>query len=337
VTEGWVPVPSTEASGTRDVDVLVVGAGMAGLTAATELHGAGRSVLTVDKGNGVGGRMASRRIGPAVFDHGAQFVTTRDPRFAAAMAEWERRGVVREWCRGFAGAGDGHSRWCAPAAMTSIPKELAAPLDVMLDTRLVSLRVVEGRWRADTQDGLALHARAVVLTPPVPQSLALLDAGNVALPPHEYAELSSITYECCLAVMAVLEGPSQVPPPGGLAPGIGPVAWIADNQAKGISGVPSVTIHATDAFSRTWWDRDRQEAGRELLHASERWLGGGVVALEVHGWRYSKPVPVAHERRVVVLASPPLAFAGDAFGSGRVEGAALSGWEAAAALLRLRT
>ena len=65
-------------------DVLVVGAGMAGLTAASELQQTNLNVLIIDKGRGVGGRLASRRIGPATFDHGAQFMTARDPRFAAA-------------------------------------------------------------------------------------------------------------------------------------------------------------------------------------------------------------------------------------------------------------
>lgn len=310
---------------------------MSGLTAASALHGAGLRVLTVDKGRGVGGRMASRRIGPAVFDHGAQFVTVRDSRFAAAMAEWERRGAAREWCRGFAGHMDAHPRWCGSSGMTSIAKALAAPLDVMLDTRLLSVRVAEGGWTADTHNGPSLAARAVVLTPPVPQSLALLDAGGVVLPQHKQAALSSITYERCLAVMALLEGQSHVPPPGGLAPGVGPVAWIADNQAKGISSVPSVTLHATDDFSRAWWDRDRQLAGRELLSAAERWLGGGIVGFEVHGWLYSRPVAVARKPLVIAMESPLLVFAGDAFGGARVEGAALSGWEAAAAVLRLQT
>jgi renalase len=59
----------------QTTDVLIVGAGIAGLAAATDLHAAGRTVLVVDKGRGVGGRLASRRIGAATFDHGAQGVS----------------------------------------------------------------------------------------------------------------------------------------------------------------------------------------------------------------------------------------------------------------------
>ncbi len=61
----------------RTTDVLVIGVGMSGMAAASELSRAGRKVMVVDKGRAVGGRMASRRIGEAVFDHGAQLITSR--------------------------------------------------------------------------------------------------------------------------------------------------------------------------------------------------------------------------------------------------------------------
>jgi starvation-inducible DNA-binding protein len=92
--------------------------------------------------------------------------------------------------------------------------------------------------------------------------------------------------------MAVLAGPSRLAPPGGLAPDDGPIAWIADNQLKGISAEPAVTIHATHAFSLEHWERDRQESGRRLLDAANDWLGAEVGTFQVHGWLYSKPLQV---------------------------------------------
>ena len=78
----------------EDTDVLVIGAGIAGLTAAAELQRGGRRVLLLDKGRGVGGRLASRRIDGATFDHGAQFITTRDPRFGAVLERGREWGAV---------------------------------------------------------------------------------------------------------------------------------------------------------------------------------------------------------------------------------------------------
>jgi len=314
-------------------DVLVIGAGMAGLTAAAELQRAGRRVLVLDKGRGVGGRLASRRIDGATFDHGAQFITTRDSRFAAVLEQGRQDGAVEEWCRGFAGSVDGHARWRGKPAMSAVAKYLALGLDLHLEMPVVALRRAGVRWRAETTRGRTFIAGAVVLTPPVPQLLAMLDAGGIVLAPELRTRLAAIEYERCLAVMAVLEGPSRIPPPGGLAPAHGPIAWVADNQLKEISAEPAVTIHATHAFSLEHWDRDRQESGRVLLEAAAPWLGAEIRTFRVHGWRYSKPMRVDEEPCVLVRQSPPLVLAGDAFAGPRVEGAALSGWAAAEAIL----
>ena len=176
-------------------------------------------------------------------------------------------------------------------------------------------------------------ADAVVLTPPVPQSLAILQAGAVPLLAETRDRLERIEYERCLAVMAVLACPSRLLPPGGLAMDAGPIAWLADNQMKGISVTPAVTIHATHAFSVEHWEHDRHESGRRLLDEAQAWLGADVVTFEVHGWRYSKPLQVDDRRCLMVPQVPPLVLAGDAFGGPRVEGAALSGWAAAEAVL----
>jgi oxygen-dependent protoporphyrinogen oxidase len=71
-----------------DVDVAVVGAGIAGLTAAYELRKAGVAVRVFEAAKHVGGRMASIRLGGYTIDAGAEQVPSRGYR-----ATWE---LVRE-------------------------------------------------------------------------------------------------------------------------------------------------------------------------------------------------------------------------------------------------
>lgn len=52
------------------VDILVLGAGMCGLGAATSLREMGHRMVVLDKSRGVGGRLAGRRFGGATFDMG---------------------------------------------------------------------------------------------------------------------------------------------------------------------------------------------------------------------------------------------------------------------------
>jgi len=109
--------------------------------------------------------------------------------------------------------------------------------------------------------------------------------------------------------------------------------WIGDNQQKGVSKAPAVTIHANPAFSRAYWTADDQAIMHELLTHASPWLGASVVSAEIKRWRYSAPDSFVPEPCIFLAEPLPLLFAGDAFVSPCVEGAVLSGLAAAEHLL----
>ncbi|HIK80447.1 MAG TPA: FAD-dependent oxidoreductase, partial [Porticoccaceae bacterium] len=47
-------------SSTHNTNILIIGAGLAGLSAANDLQRSGYKVLVADKGRGLGGRLAGR-------------------------------------------------------------------------------------------------------------------------------------------------------------------------------------------------------------------------------------------------------------------------------------
>ena len=67
---------------THRIEVVVVGAGLAGLSAATRLSAAGLDVHVLEAGGHVGGRLASERIDGFVVDRGFQVFNTGYPRAA---------------------------------------------------------------------------------------------------------------------------------------------------------------------------------------------------------------------------------------------------------------
>lgn len=306
--------------------VLIIGAGMAGLTAARQLAERGCEVTVLDKGRGPGGRMATRRIGGLKFDHGAQYFSAVSPRFRSAVAEWERSGAVQEWFRL-----GGTPRYRGVQGMNSIAKHLAAGLDVRPGVHIEKLDFDGGEWRALSKEGAAYSAEALLLTAPVPQSLDLLGAYAEGLP----QTVREIRYLPCFALMLVLEGEAALPAPGWVRPEYGPVSWAADNYMKGISDGPgALTLHATPEFSHTHFDEAPEEVAARLIGAATPWLGGArIQQWQIHRWRYSLVSAPGPEPYVILRAPGLCVLAGDAFGAPRIEGAFLSGYAAALALL----
>lgn len=315
------------------IDTLIIGAGMAGAVAGRILHDAGREVVLLDKGRGVGGRCATRRIEDAVYDHGAQFFTVREPSFQRWVDRWRAEGVVDEWCRGF-GDEDGHPRYRGVPGMTAMAKWLTAPLHVRTSTRVTSVSPGENLWRIMMEDGDTLAAKRIVITPPIEQSLTLLDDDAEAALADVIPPLRQVEYDPCFALLLRLSGPSGLDTPGVLRPDHPDIDWMADNFVKGTSPVQgTVTVHASATFTRAYFDDTREDVAKRLIDTVHPWLASEASIWQLHRWRYSKPVDTLATRCIAAASPAPIVFAGDAFAGPRVEGAALSGMAAAEALL----
>lgn len=308
------------------VDVIVIGAGMAGLTAARHLTEEGADVLLLDKSRAVGGRMASRRYAGGRFDHGAQHFSARSPEFRREVERWRREGWTDVWYRTSAGAEHpGEPRWIGRPAMRAICEHLATGLDVRTGATVTAVIRDGDSVSVRTSDG-AYAARGAILTAPAPQAAALLPW----LPPGPASRLREFAYEPCLAAMATLEGPSGLPD-GHLAVGGPVVDWIADDAHKGVSPVPAVTVHASPAFSRARLEEPPRDWLRDLLAAATEHLASPVGDAMGHRWRFARPTRTSDDGFLLASESPPVVVAGEAFAGARVEGAFRSGVQAAIA------
>ncbi len=307
-------------------DVVVVGAGLSGLTAARSLQEKGHNVVVLDKGRGLGGRMATRRISApngsvALFDHGAQFFTVRDQQFQKLVDAWITSGIVREWCRGFV-ADDGHPRYVVNNGMTALTKHIAQGLDVRTSTLVFAVKPCDAdptKWTVVIDDNSRIDCDAVVMTCPLPQSYSLTVTTGVELP----QDLLLTDYDRTIGLLAVLDGLSAVPAPGGLQNPDDVFSWIGDNQAKGISDIPAITFHANPAWSSAHWDDSLEDGLALITHAAQKYLGNAkIVASEYKKWRFATPRKLWPDP---YFAAGTLVFAGDAFAGPKVEGAVLSG------------
>lgn len=323
-------------------DVAIVGAGICGLMAAAVLSTHGLAVALIDKGRSAGGRLATRRVGAGRADHGAQFFTVRSPLFAGWVEQWQALGLVYQWATGWsdgslaAANSDGHPRYAVHHGMNALAKHLAAQVTRAGTTLHTGIRVTavspapsnSSGWTVTADNESRIAARAVVLTAPVPQSLALIDAGHTPLAEADRAALAAVDYAPCLCGLFTVRGNVRLPAPGAAQKPGSDISWIADNQRKGISPEATViTVHGGPAWSAAHYGEPDEAVQPLLADALRPWLDdhAEIVLGEVKRWRYAVPVTLHAERMLRASGDAPLYFGGDGFGEPRVEGAVLSG------------
>jgi len=264
---------------TQLIPIAIIGAGMAGLSAARALAEAGHAPVIFDKGRGIGGRLATRRGGDLQFDHGAQYVTARDPGFAALLAAMQQAGAAAAW-----DDGSGRAHIVGVPGMRALAKYLGQGLDVRQRHEGTALTETPEGWRIALGERVH-HARRVVVTAPAPQIGALIgEAHPVA------RQIADVRLAPCLTLMAAFA-------PGGPRPFAArrdpddALPWIAlDSSKPGRAGADCWVAQAAPGWSRAHLDDDPAViASRMLSMLCERIGADPADALHAtaHRWRYA--------------------------------------------------
>ena len=314
--------------------VAVVGAGLAGLTAARILADQGHEVVVLDKARGAGGRMSTRREGEYRFDHGAQYFTARDPRFQRHVLAWRERGLVEAWDARIAVVGDGEEgsrrketeRYVAVPGMNAICSEIAAEMqDCRFGWTLQSANFGSRRWTLESSEGEQLSADALVLAIPPDQARALLTDETVS------EALADIGMQPCWAVMAVFDRPLFADCEAAFV-NQGPLSWVSSQAARpGRPDVHAWVLHASPEWSLRHLESDAKTVQEKLLAAAKDLpIAQSVetVWATAHRWRYALAAQPL-DRGALWFDERRLALAGDWCNGSRVEGAFLSGAAAA--------
>jgi len=296
---------------------IIIGAGMTGLSAAKVLVEKGHEVTILDKGRGVGGRMSTRTIENAKADHGAQYFSVKSTEFQSLISDLQTENITKEWHL----VQRQNVRYIGAKGMNTIPKKMASNLTVHLNEKVVLIAKNELK----TESGNTYDFDNLIITIPIPQVIDLFDASEISFSEKDISVINSIEYDPCIAVMAVLKQATQIPS-GGIILANQPVSWIADNFQKGITEIPTATIHASAEFSKKHLEDNLQEVTQEMLLSVNQWINpDNIVSTQVHRWRYSL-ASKRYEKDFYQIENQHIYLGGDGFGIGNVEGAFLSGY-----------
>jgi renalase len=327
--------------------IAIIGAGIGGLTCATELQARGHSVVVYEISEGVGGRMATRDTELGGFDHGAQYFTAKDERFRKTVAGWQKAGWVERWEGRLAHldhgnakpASRGGARFVAVPGMRALAAQLAADIDIRYGQQAMRLERHHGQWllavRSDTVpiDASAGPFDIVVVATPADQARPLLQRVPDFAHHAEQARLMP-----CWSLMLGFQDSLQRDYDGAWVQS-SRLAWICRDSSKPQRRPGEHWVaHAPAAWSIEHLDDDPERVKEKLLKAFHDATGTHVqpVYAQVHRWRFAQAVtPV--EGDCLWDATLRIGACGDWFaagleGAGRIENAFLSATALAAAV-----
>jgi renalase len=313
--------------------IAIIGAGLAGISAARAMIARGHAVTIFDKGRGPGGRLATRRIEAEgrklQFDHGAQYLRAEGADFATALTE-----------AGTAPWPDAARRVGVPS-MSAVPRALLGEIPCIASRHVGQIEGSPGAWMLrhwdarlvrpgkplpDTAPEEAGPFAAVLLTMPATQAREVLGQNAPSL----NDALASIRYAPCWTVMASFNAP--LPLPETLRPEAHAIGWAARDSAKPGRDArqENWVIQAGPAWTRAHLELPAEAIAQPLLAALASF---SIAPLPVplmavgHRWRYSLlEAPLGEP--CLWDGAARIGYASDGCISGRAEAA----WQSGAAL-----
>ena len=303
-----------------NLTVAVIGGGLAGLICARTLQDHDTAVTVFDKGRGVGGRTATRRLGDtAQADHGAPWFDAPDARLAPYLQSWQDMGLVEAWP---ARLGDTGPAFVGVSKMRALAEHLATDLDIRHGVRVEALERGSGGWYLRSPEGRAGPFDRVVVAVPAPQAATLFEPVTA---------LASAAARASYAptITAMVQFAAPVPSDTDVHRDVGPIQLAIRDSAKpgrADSEGDTWVLHANAAWSGAQLEADANDSAAQLFAAFREHLGGAPEPVQIsgHRWRYAQ---VATGLGTDCLFDPDkgIGGCGDWCPGGGIDGALLSG------------
>jgi predicted NAD/FAD-dependent oxidoreductase len=300
------------------VDIAIIGSGITGLSCARRLTLAGLQPLILDKGRGVGGRVATRRVEGYQFDHGAQYVHAKTSGFSRVIEEIISAGAAAHWvCE------PDRVRTVGVPGMSSLAKHLADGLALRQGVQVGRIAAHTDGYRIEATGCAPVAVSRVVVTVPAPQIPGLLEKNHPLL-----NCLQDVAYAPCLTLMVVVK--EHTAAFVSRNDNAHPLSWIARDGSKpgrSTQGASTWVAQASPEFSEAHLEDTPELMASCMLPLLCECIGAPleqVVYAAAHRWRYARvTAPLGQP----FLASPDrsLYLGGDWCLGPRVEAAWQSG------------
>ena len=298
--------------------VLVIGSGIAGISASLKLKTYGVDSIIIDKGRFIGGRISSREIKDTnetnYFFHGAQFFTAKTHEFKKIIST----GVNGKYIKEFVNFNP--KRYRGNKTMREFLLKLSKDLHIQQKVKIIGIKTDNNKIKVlDNKVKEWISYDGVISTPPAPQNYELLNQF-----PSLQKTLNTGSYHACIALMFTFD---EIP--SGLntyydfykKPGI--LSWMASG-----SNLNVWTAHTNEKFSDLNYHKDKNFLKEKIMSSIKQFFFSSKIKFHsLHVWRYAKVAKKCLGPQID--PKYPVAIAGDFLEGPNVESAFISGNKAA--------
>lgn len=316
--------------------VAIIGAGVAGLSAARRLHENGITTVLFEAGRRPGGRLATQKQHDRQFDHGAQYLTPHSRRSAVLFSKWRKAGWIRKWSAVALELPERKkvdtSSWhVAVPGMVGLADRLAEGLDCRCKVAVTAIEGEVGQRYLRCGEERFGPFEIVLCALPAELTVALLG--------DSFPELANLAAQVqtrpCLATMVLFEEEVMVDFEAAFLSG-GPLAWVCRDASKPERPEQECwVLHASEEWSREHLNTPVEQVASLMLSAFAPLCPielPPVSYCRSHRWRHGLAdaplgLPFCYDDQVKV------GVAGDWCSSSNVDGAFLSGADLAGAVM----
>lgn len=337
-------------------DIAVIGAGVAGLTAAYGLRGLSADVTVFEKSRGFGGRMATRGRHGCRYDHGASYFTAPSDRVDDLVrAHLPTSGLVKIgrpiWYFDEEGEltrpsspYETRPKWTYRQGISRLGKLLAhfSGATIRREREVERLAYEGSYWGVRTKNGVSFSPfDAVILTPPAPQAARILTASTIegARVDRIRRAVAAIDYTSQYSFVFAYD--RQLSRPGGFygvvnEEGDHPLQWIAfehDKPGHVREGHNMVIVQTAPEWTAERLNEEPDQYVPDVREMTEEILVSDLrypAWYDIQRWRYARPTSALSGDMVSVGTPLGLFVAGDyVSGVGRVGRALETGFDVA--------
>jgi renalase len=327
---------------TREVDIVVIGAGIAGLSFARSIKQQGREVLILERSRAVGGRCATWRHAYMALDYGVPFLHARSPLFWHTVDQMLGADVLSGWPQRVQGNGP----TCQPRALdpgvrhaalrgglNTLAKKLAGDIEILRESEVTNIKTIQGSFQLGGAN-FSFRTQTLVLAAANGESLRLLQDSDFA--PSVTGATALFGLAPTLPTLSLLvcydTPPAQMDWELLLPETSASIQLISNESSKNVAGHKlCLCIQAQPAWSRQRLNSPAREWTRDILSEAAPLLGNWVMQPDwqrPHRWLESRLDSASRLRGPLLqnIAGCQLGIIGEYFNpAGGLEGAFLSG------------